>query len=912
MSLFFASPRLWSTPGVRLNSSAPKSAKSLRWELTRLEERSTPSIALVNLNANLSGSTNQPATMLDASVNGRYIIFATTATDVIPGQIDQPNTLDLFWRDTQTQETRLITAQWDNPLQAIGQLVSADISGDGLFVAFTSTANAGRLDNVTFKGNFAKDNGDSSPDVFVWSIDPSKGTTTVRLASLDKNGNAVGLSSSATHGAISDNGIYASYLSPLDAALIDTVTSGITDNGSSTLDLFRHTVGTKTTQTVSAFGKIAVGNVSDVSVIGDGRYMTADGRFFVFDTQADPGAIDATFTPDGSGKRNVFQRDMLSSKLRLVSGQNGSVTDAASINGYDSFNAVVARLNGNRIIFQATGGTGTGLISGYKTNNKNAAELYFSDVTDPTFGKTLLVTRSLADKTQGQNGLLDTDPANYGLTGVGDRIVYSSTATNLISVFDTNNANDIFVFEVASDKNSGVSLTADGKFTGNAGSFRPMISDDGRRVIFDSKATNLQAVLPDLNNAFDIFIRDLASGVTQVGSYAANGAATANGDSKNGFIGTGANAIYAFESNATTLIVTPPVDKQDNIYINQLPIGFTGLSTTLVTGSGSRSEATVYTFNIGSRLELIGRFNPLRTFTGELRVAVGDLNGDGIEDIITAAGPGGGPRVTVIDGFNGTVLRDFFAYEAGFRGGVYVAAADINRDGFVDIVVGADEGGGPRVRVFDGRTNVVLMDVFVYESSFRGGVRVGVGDFNGDGVPDIVTGAGFGGGPRVTIFDGTDLTGKTRIVDFFAFEEQLRNGVFVGVSNGDFNNDGLADLLVGAGPGGGPRVTAFNMAALLGNPLQRLRLYDFFPFEASDRSGVRVTAKQINGDSVADIVVGTGANSPLANKIRTYVGIQPAELGVLGNDLQIRTEPMFLQELLVNNDFSSLSGVWVG
>src|SRR5205814_1813081 len=89
-------------------------------------------------------------------------------------------------------------------------------------------------------------------------------------------------------------------------------------------------------------------------------------------------------------------------------------------------------------------------------------------------------------------------------------------------------------------------------------------------------------------------------------------------------------------------------------------------------------------------------------FHGGVQVATGDVNGDGVDDVITGAGPGGGPHVKVFDGATGAVLRSFFAYDDAFRGGVFVAAGDVNKDGFADVVTGAGAGGGPHVRVFSG------------------------------------------------------------------------------------------------------------------------------------------------------------------------------------------------------------------
>jgi hypothetical protein len=84
--------------------------------------------------------------------------------------------------------------------------------------------------------------------------------------------------------------------------------------------------------------------------------------------------------------------------------------------------------------------------------------------------------------------------------------------------------------------------------------------------------------------------------------------------------------------------------------------------------------------------------------------------------------------VQVFSGKQGTVLQRFFAYGAGFTGGVRVAAADLNGDGKADIITGAGPGGGPHVRVFDGATGDPLAgpagSFFAYHPFFGGGVYV--------------------------------------------------------------------------------------------------------------------------------------------------------------------------------------------
>jgi hypothetical protein len=242
-------------------------------------------------------------------------------------------------------------------------------------------------------------------------------------------------------------------------------------------------------------------------------------------------------------------------------------------------------------------------------------------------------------------------------------------------------------------------------------------------------------------------------------------------------------------------------------------------------GPGGGPEVRVYH---GTDQPIMDFFAYDPNFHGGVRVAVGDVNGDGTPDIITAPGPGGGPEIRVFDGKTGGVIRDFFAFSPTFTGGAYVAAGDIQGDHSADIIVGADAGGGPQVVVFDGQDGSVLRSFFAFDPNFHGGVRVAAGDVNDDGKADILVGAGPGGGPQVTVYNGAD---GAVLHSFFAFDPNFHGGVYLAA--GDINGDGKADIIIGAAPGGGPHVTVFSGADLS-------LLDSFFAYDPNFSGGVTV------------------------------------------------------------------------
>jgi len=242
----------------------------------------------------------------------------------------------------------------------------------------------------------------------------------------------------------------------------------------------------------------------------------------------------------------------------------------------------------------------------------------------------------------------------------------------------------------------------------------------------------------------------------------------------------------------------------------------------------------------------ISEYFPFPLFHGDIRVQSGDFDGNGSSEIVAAAGKGGAPHIVVYDPLTNQVRKSFFAYGSGFRGGIVVAVGDINHDGIADIVTGTGPGGGPHIRIFNGTNNEVISEFMAYAPEFRGGVSVALADVNQDGFLDIITGAGIGGGPHVKIFDGRS---GSLVQSFFAYSTSFNGGIYVAA--GDIDGNGQIDIVTGTGTGGGPHVQIFDLSHL-DSPRS------FFAYASVFQGGVRIGLADRNNDGIKDIITGAG------------------------------------------------------
>ncbi len=242
-------------------------------------------------------------------------------------------------------------------------------------------------------------------------------------------------------------------------------------------------------------------------------------------------------------------------------------------------------------------------------------------------------------------------------------------------------------------------------------------------------------------------------------------------------------------------------------------------------------------------------------FLGGVRVAACDFNNDGVDDLLLGPGAGGGPHVRLLDGATGMSLAEFFAYDPAFNGGVFVACGPVEGPTAKNIVTGAGRGGGPHVRVLRYNPNAPggvepVFDFLAYAAAFAGGVRVAVGDVDGDGQADVITGPGPGGGPHVRALTWTG-SGLASLAEFYAYDPAFTGGVFVAA--GDVTGDGAAEIITGPGRGGGPHVRALTWT---GSGLASLA--EFYAYDPAFTGGVFVAAGDVTGDGAAEIITGAG------------------------------------------------------
>jgi hypothetical protein len=203
----------------------------------------------------------------------------------------------------------------------------------------------------------------------------------------------------------------------------------------------------------------------------------------------------------------------------------------------------------------------------------------------------------------------------------------------------------------------------------------------------------------------------------------------------------------------------------------------------------SADDSQVYIYNTDGSLH--ASFYPYTSaYASGINISVGDLENDGSVEIVTGTENGGGAHVRIFNKDGVLINPGFFAYDEVYRGGVNVSIGDLEGDGTIEIICGAGVGGGPHVRIFNKDGVLINPGFFAYDEDFRGGVNVAAADIDGDGKNEIVTGPGLGGDPEVRVYD---KDGNLLQDPFFATDSNDHVGIEV--SAADLDGDGIDEII---------------------------------------------------------------------------------------------------------------------
>ena len=425
------------------------------------------------------------------SADGRYVAFRSLASNLVAA--DTNGAADVFVRDRQLGATELASVDGGGG-QGDGDSGEPALSPDGRFLVFRSLATSLVLGD-----------GNGAADIFV--RDRQAGTTD--RASVDGGGAEANGASDAP--VISPDGRYVSFESE--------ATNLVAVDGNGATDVFLHDRTTGLTVRASVGGGIEGDDFSVApSISGDGRYVA-------FHSQA------TDLVPsDTNGFLDVFVRDRFTGTTERVSvGPGGAEGDG------DSQGPCISP-DGRWVVF-------------------------FSDATNFVPGDTNGTTDAfLRDRQTGTTERISVDPGggpadgpsfgSYGalISADGRYVAFVSDATNLVPG-GTNGFEHVLVRDRVQGTTEVVSVSTFG-VQGNALSFAPSMSSDGRFVAFASNASNL--AVADLNGLPDVFLRDRLLGTTELVSFA-NGGAQADAACVNPSVSADGRYV-AFRSGATNLV----------------------------------------------------------------------------------------------------------------------------------------------------------------------------------------------------------------------------------------------------------------------------------------------------------------------------------------------------------------------
>lgn len=581
-----------------------------------LHDRVAGTITLVS-HAALDPATtaNGPTFSATLSADGRYVAFASRATNLISGQVDEPGTgdIDVFLWDRHRDSIVLVSHEPGFPLVAT-DLCSGPLglSADGARLVFVS--NASNL--VTGQ----TDDGDYSADAFLY--DRSSGSTIL----LSHTSTSATTTAGGVIGAvISADGNWVAFDS--DA---NEVVAGQTGTVSYNVFLFNRALATTTlvshaaaSATTAAYGDSNLGAISAdgsrIAYLSTANDLVAGqsdlnnaSDVFLFDRATDSNVLVSHTSGSSTAAGNNRSLELsLSANGRfvaysnlssnLVVGDTNSQFDAFLYDWNTGANTLVSRsssspgtpsnglslvpqvaADGSFVVFRSDG---TDLVAGQVDATLNNDLFLWTR----SSGTTTLVTHAAGSPaTSGLGSSGGFILSDFLISGDGAWIALTSSSESLDpAVEDLNALDDVFLYERAGDhhrlvtvRGGAVSGTAGGSIAYATGA---SLSHDGRHIAFTSNAPNLIPGTTDGNNASDVFLRDRLTGSTVLVSHAGSSPAVAADAVSRQPLVSADGSVVVFESNASNLVPSQDAGAARQLYVWDRNLG----QTTLVTHSSA-------------------------------------------------------------------------------------------------------------------------------------------------------------------------------------------------------------------------------------------------------------------------------------------------------------------------------------
>ena len=445
------------------------------------------------------------------TADGRYVLFYSEASNLVPLD-DSPNG-DIFVRDLLTGKTTLVSVNATGTASGFGSNSNYGlISDDGRYVAFTSYAR----DIVTNDTN-------SSPDVFLRDL--QTGTTKIVSINMAGTGTAAGGPSELID--MSPDGRFVTFSSHTRDLTphIDSKNLGS--------DIYIRDMLTNKTELVS----VNAAGVATGNGMCYGGSVSGDGRYVVFTSES------SDLVPNDTPTRDVFLRDRQTRTTTRIS-TNYSGTAGGN---WESDGGVIDR--GGRVVVFATAAIDLSPLP----DANGLADIYIYDVRTKT--KKLITVNVAGNATGGglYRGYYD-HGVQFTVSDDARYVAFMSQSGDLVANDTNGNGDDIFLYEVATQQKSLVSVNPAGTSGLIGGSFNPSISAGGRFVAFESLANDLVNVADEPNGfTTDVFVRDLLTGKTYLASINNAGTRTGNGFSFQPFISADGTRLV-FHSRASNLV----------------------------------------------------------------------------------------------------------------------------------------------------------------------------------------------------------------------------------------------------------------------------------------------------------------------------------------------------------------------